>query len=486
MDNEIRNLTPKNLWEHFYQLTQIPHPSGKEKKIIAYIKEFADKLGLENKRDAIGNLLVIKPATPGMENHKMAVLQAHVDMVPQKNSDTKHDFEKDPIKAYIDDGWVTAKATTLGADNGIGVAATMAILESKDLKHGPIEALFTIEEETGLTGAFELQPNFLNGDILINMDSEQEGELFIGCAGGLDFTARLVKETKPVPENYTAFEIKVSGLKGGHSGLDIHLGRANAIQLLNRIISLTQEQLNLVVAHFQGGDLRNAIPREASAWVLVPTAETDTFTNYVQHTEQTLRDEFKDIDPDILLRVNPAEIPEKIIDPEVTKSMIHLIEKCPNGVIGRLDDMPDVVETSTNLAVVKVQDTDIVFQCLLRSSVDEAKKGLSVEMKKLFNSYGAKVELSGEYPGWIPNPDSAILKVMKENYKKRFSKVPEIKVMHAGLECGIIGSKYPGMDMISFGPTIKYPHSPDEKVDIKSVEKFWDLLVLSLNDFPQK
>ncbi|OQY04540.1 MAG: cytosol nonspecific dipeptidase [Bacteroidetes bacterium 4572_117] len=433
MKNDIAKIKPEIVWKNFYQLTQIPRPSKKEGKAIEFVKQFGEKLGLETIVDHVGNVIIKKPATKGLENRKGIILQGHVDMVPQKNSDKVHDFEKDPIEAIIDGEWVTANGTTLGADNGIGVAATMAVLESTDIEHGPIEGLFTMDEETGMTGANELKPGVLDGDILINLDSEDEGELYIGCAGGIDATATFNYTYEPAPENFKAFKLSVTGLKGGHSGLDIPLKRGNANKILNRVLINANEHNGLLLHEIDGGSLRNAIPREAFATVAVPVQEVSALKSLAVEIENYYK-QIKTDDPGLKITVEDAEMPEQFIDVETFDNLLNAIHFCPNGVYKWLKDMPEVVETSSNLAIVKSENGKIQIASLQRSSVEKSKN----------------------------------------------------EVIHAGLECGILGATYPNWDMISFGPTIRYPHSPDEKVKIETVGKFWDYLVDVLKNAPVK
>lgn len=486
MSKEIQNLEPKVLWKHFYNLTQIPRPSKKEQASIEFVKKFAKDLKLEVIEDSVGNVIVRKPATPGQENRKGVIFQGHLDMVPQKNSDTKHDFEKDPIDAYIDGEWVKAKGTTLGADNGIGVAAALAVLESKDLVHGPIEALFTIDEETGMTGAFGLKPGLFKGDILMNLDSEDEGELYVGCAGGLDANIKLAYKTTSVPAGMAAYKLSVTGLKGGHSGMDIILGRGNSIKLLFRFMYHAEKNLGLRLASFDGGSLRNAIPREAFAVVVVPTAKVAEFEKSVKEYLNIYKSEFSMTEPSLSFNAEKTEMPTKLIDEKAQFNIIRAVFGCPNGVVRMSDSVPGLVETSNNLARVYNDGSFIYAQCLLRSSVDSAKDALADKIGSVFELSGAEVEYSGGYPGWKPNPTSPILTLMKDVYKKKYGKTPEVKAIHAGLECGLLGGVYPNWDMISFGPTIRSPHSPDEKVNIETVKRFWDFLVEVLKEVPKK
>ncbi len=486
MSAEIRNLAPKEVWENFYQLTQIPRPSKKEEQIIAYAKKFGEDLGLETLVDEVGNVIIKKPATPGMEDRQGIVLQAHLDMVPQANSDTKHDFEKDPIDAYVDGDWVTAKGTTLGADNGMGVAAAMAVLQSTDLPHGPIEALFTIDEETGMTGAFGLQPNVLDGDILLNLDSEDEGELYIGCAGGIDGTFLYNYKTEALPQGYTCFKLNVKGLKGGHSGMDIILGRGNSNKILFRVLKEAQQKLGLRLISVNGGSLRNAIPRESFAKVAVEASKVEALKQLLEEKKPILAAEIKAVDPDLEIFVEEIAAETECIVLEDQKKMVNLVYSIPNGVMRMSNEMEGLTETSTNMAIVKAKKGVFEIDCLLRSSVDSAKSDLCEMMRSACELVGASAEFTGEYPGWKPNPDSAILATMKKGYETQFGKTPDIKAIHAGLECGLLGGIYPNWDMISFGPTIRFPHSPDEKVNIETVGKFWDFLKETLKNAPKK
>ncbi len=486
MSKEIANLEPKAIWQNFYELTQIPRPSKKEEKIRAFLKKFGEDLGLETIQDEIGNIIIRKPATAGMEDRKGVVLQGHMDMVPQANSDKVHDFEKDPIEAFVDGDWVTANGTTLGADNGMGVAAAMAVLQSKDIPHGPIEALITTDEETGMTGAFGLKPDELKGDILMNLDSEDEGELYVGCAGGVDGNVSFDVVSEKAPTGMKSFKISVSGLKGGHSGMDIPLGRGNANKILFRFVLDAQKELGLKMADVVGGSLRNAIPREAHAIVLVPEAKVTQFTEALQAFEAIAKKEIVSVDPDLKIIAEAVDAQETVFTDEFLNRLTKAVYGCPNGVIRMSNDMEGLVETSSNLAVVKKEGDKVVVQCLLRSSVDSAKIDLQNQIASVFELAGADIVFEGDYPGWKPNMASPVLKEMQDIYQKMYGKIPEIKAIHAGLECGLLGGVYPNWDMISFGPTIRYPHSPDEKVNIATVQKFWDFLLETLKHIPKK
>ena len=481
----IKELSPKPVWEIFHQLTQIPRPSKKEKNIINYAKEFGNKLGLKTSVDTVGNVVISKPAYPGMENRMGVILQGHLDMVPQKNNDKVHDFEKDPIETVVDGEWVKANGTTLGADNGIGVACAMAILEDTNIKHGPLEVLLTIDEETGMTGAFGLKPEILKGDILLNLDSEDEGELYIGCAGGMNTTGVLEYNEVDVPSGMKAFKISVKGLKGGHSGLDINLGRGNATKVMNRLLWALQET-GIRISSLEGGNLRNAIPRESFAVVCVSEANKVKFNEIIHEYEKIFKSEFTITDPDLNIKTEVVNLPAKVMDEDAQKKLINLIYGIPHGPMRMNPEIPEIVETSLNMSIVNVVNGEISIVCLLRSSVDSAKVSLGNMVKSVMELAGMNVIHDGAYPGWKPNLSSTILKTMKEVYNKKFGKIPEVKVIHAGLECGLIGAVYPKMELISFGPTIRAPHSPDERVNIASVSKFWDYLVETLENIPVK
>ena len=482
----IRELEPKVIWENFYALTQIPHPSKKEEEIIAFMEKFGKDLGLETIVEPIGNVIIRKPATPGMENRQGIILQAHLDMVPQKNSDVTFDFEKEAIQAYIDGEWVKAKGTTLGADNGMGVAAAMAVLQAKDLVHGPIEALFTTEEETGMVGAKNLQPNVLKGQILINLDSEDEGELYVGCAGGLDGSFTYKYKEEPVAATHEAYKLSVTGLKGGHSGMDIILYRGNANKIMCRFLKQATKELGVSIGTIDGGSLRNAIPREAFATITIAKDKAAQLKSMLQECCATIAAEYSAADPGLKMELEPTTAPKSVMDKSTQTALIDGVLACPNNIVRMSDAMPGLVETSSNLAIVKAENGEASIKCLMRSSVDSAKAALAEEMESLFRSLGATCEFTGGYNGWKPNMDSPILKAMRETYKALYGKEAEIKAIHAGLECGILSEPYPSWDMISIGPTIRHPHSPDEKVKIDTVGKFWDFLVAVLKNAPTK
>ena len=477
MNKELQQLTPARLWHYFFEICNIPRPSKKEDRIAAYICDFAKKHGLAYKVDEAGNVIVLKPASPGNENRPCVILQSHLDMVCEKNTATIHDFDKDPIIPRIDGTWVKATGTTLGADDGIGIAAALAVLESTDLSHGPLEALFTIDEETGLSGAFALKPGQLQGRILLNLDSEDEGQIFIGCAGGRDTVATMQMETEDVPEDHVAFRISMTGLKGGHSGDDINKGLGNAVKLMNRFLWNAQEAFDIALADFNAGNLRNAIAREAFAvFTINRDLETD-LRNYVKQFAHDIKDELKVTEPDLTVHIEPVLLPDHVLDEALQADLLDVLYACPHGVIAMSREIPGFVETSTNLASVKFIDKKIVITTSQRSSVESSKQDVSDMVTSVFYLMHADVEKSSGYPGWKPNPDSPLLKTSVEAYRRLFSQEPEVLAIHAGLECGLIGALYPGMDMISFGPTIKGAHSPDERLEIASAGKFWDLLV---------
>jgi dipeptidase D len=484
--SDIRSLEPKELWNYFHEITQIPRPSKKEAMIVKYVKEFGKKHNLETIVDKVGNVIIRKPATKGMENRKGVIFQTHLDMVPQKNSDKKHDFEKDPIETIIDGEWVRANGTTLGSDNGIGVAATMAVLASDNLVHGPVEALFTIDEETGMTGAFGLEAGVLKGDILLNLDSEVEGEICVGCAGGLDVSASKTYSEEASPKGMTAYKVVARGLNGGHSGVDIAMGRANSNKLMFRFLMQAEADFGIRLAEASGGDLRNAIPRESYSVILVPEIKETEFETFVSGYDKMYKAEFAETEPGLMFTCEKTSVPAKVMSVGDQYRIIRAVFVCPNGVVRMSQAMEDLVETSNNLAIVKCKDGSFVAHNLTRSSVDSAKEATAWKIAAVFHLINAEVKLEGGYPGWKPNMKSPILKTMSDVYNEMYGNIPDIKAIHAGLECAILGGVYPNLDMISFGPTIRYPHSPDEKVNIASVGKFWDFLVATLKQIPVK
>lgn len=485
--NSIKDLQPGAIWQNFYKLTQVPRPSNHEEKARAFMLNWAKENNIDASIDEAGNIIMRKAATPGMENRKGVILQGHLDMVPQKNEDTKHDFEQDPIQTYIDGEWVRAKGTTLGADNGMGVAAGMAILTATDIPHGPIEVLVTATEETGMDGANGLKPGVLKGDILLNLDSETEGELYVGCAGGIDSTIEFKYKEEAVPQGAKACRLAIKGLKGGHSGMDINLGRGNSNKLLFRFLKTYAKDLGLRLSSVSGGSLRNAIPRESFAVIVLPAANMARLQAAVKEAEAIYKAELSAKEPTLQVMAEETEMPAFIMDTCTQFRLTNSILACPNGAVRMIDSMPDTVETSNNLAIVQSQDGKIVINTLLRSSVETAKDALAQSLQAVFELADAdEILFDGAYPGWKPNPDSAILKEMLELYQQMYGKKPAVMAIHAGLECGLLGAKYPNWDMISFGPTICSPHSPDERVNIASVEKFWEFLKATLKNVPVK
>ncbi len=482
--NPISNLKPYILWNFFKEICSVPRLSKKEEKIIAWIIKFAEKHNLEYKKDAAGNLLIIKPATKGWENKKTVVLQSHMDMVGEKNSDVVHDFTTDPIIPFIDGEWVTTKGTTLGADDGIGIAAQLALLSSSDIQHGRIECLFTVDEETGLSGAFALQPGFFDGRILINLDSEDEGEIFIGCAGGMDTIATIEYDCEDIPYSHEGFRVKVSGLKGGHSGDDIHKGRGNSNKILNRFLWNVNNRFDLKLVSFDGGNLRNAIPREAESLFAVHRDDTGQIKDYFRSFAKTISSELKYTDPGFTISLDPAELNSQALDEDTQLDLLYSLYACPHGVISWSPRIDGLVETSTNLASVKIANNKIIITTSQRSSSDSAKTDIVSMVESVFRLANANIKKTGAYPGWEPNHDSQILDISESAYKSLFGKKPLVRAIHAGLECGLFLEKYPDLDMISIGPTIKGAHSPEEKLHIGSVKKFWDFLIEILKDIP--
>jgi dipeptidase D len=484
--SDIRKLQPAELWNYFHAITQIPHPSKKEKRIADFIEKFGKEHKLETIVDKTGNVIIRKPATKGMEKRKGVILQTHLDMVPQKNDDKKHDFEKDPIETVIDGEWVKANGTTLGSDNGIGVAAVLAVLSSKNIAHGPLEALFTIDEETGMTGVFGLKKGLLKGEILMNLDSEDENELCVGCAGGIDVSAVKKYSEEKAPRGMTAFRITAKGLKGGHSGVDIALGRANSNKIMFRFLMQAEADFGIRLAEAAGGNLRNAIPRESYSVLMVPGTKAKAFEKFVRGYEKMYRAEFAETEPDLSFSYKRCEMPSMVMSKQDQYKIIRAVFACPNGVQRMSQSMKGLVETSNNMAIVKCLKGKFEVHSLCRSSVNTSKEATAWKIAGVFHLIDAKVTLSGGYPGWKPNMNSPVLKTMTGIYKKMFGSEPDVKAIHAGLECAIIGGTYPDLDMISFGPTIKFPHSPDEKVNIPSVRKFYDFLCESLKQVPQR
>lgn len=485
MSKNIRNLEPKVLWNHFADLNTIPRPSKREHRAIEFVKNFGESLGLETLVDEIGNVIIKKPATPGMENRTTVILQGHLDMVPQKNSDVEFDFDKDPIKMVIDGDWVTADGTTLGADNGIGVSASMAILSSKDIPHPPIEALFTMDEETGMTGAQELKSGLLEGKILLNLDSEDDDEMTIGCAGGIDIIVTSTYKEDIVDSNEVGFKLFISGLTGGHSGMDIYLYRGNANKLMNRILWKCYKKFDIGIHKIDGGGLRNAIPRESYSIITVNKDKAEDLKILIESIIHEIKNEYKTTDPNISIDLSVVDKPDMVINREYVSNILNSIYSCWNGVYRMSPDVEGLTQTSNNLARVLIQNGNIKIENLTRSSIESEKMDLAYAIESSFSKKGFNVVFEGGYPGWEPDVNASINKIMKNIYTKNFGEEPHIVACHAGLECGLIKEKYPDTDMISFGPNIRGPHSPDEKVQISSVQKFWILLKDTLANIPE-
>ena len=484
--SEIKNLKPECIWRNFDALTQVPRPSGHLEKVQQFLLDFAKSTGVEAFKDEAGNIVMRKPATPGMENRKTVILQAHMDMVPQKEKTSTHNFETDPIQTYIDGEWVRAKGTTLGADDGLGVAAIMAVMEAKDLKHGPIEALITADEETGMYGANGLPGGELEGEILLNLDTEQEGELIIGSAGGVDITATLDYQEAESDKTDAAVKITIKGLKGGHSGLEICEGRGNANKMMVRIVREAIAEDEACLASWHGGNMRNAIPREAEVVLTLPKENVEDLKAIVAEYKETFNNEYKGIESDIEVAAEDVALPEMIVPQEIQDNLVDAIYAAHNGVWRYIPTMPEIVETSSNLAIVDIDGGKAAIKILARSSSETMKEDLSTSLESCFNMAGMKVEFSGAYGGWDPNTDSELIKVMRNIYKNLFNEEPTVQVVHAGLECSIILSKYPGLDICSFGPTLLSPHTPTERAHWPSTTKFWDLLVKTLEEIPAK
>jgi dipeptidase D len=475
----MANLEPKIVFDFFDEICKVPRPSKKETKISNWLVETGKKLGLETKRDKVGNVLISKPATKGKENVTPIIFQAHMDMVCEKNNDTVFDFEKDAIQSYVDGEWMKAKGTTLGADDGIGMAMALAILASNDIEHGPIECLFTVDEETGLTGAFALEPGFMKGKMLLNLDSEDEGQFFIGCAGGKDTVATFDCEwDNEIDSNSVAYQVTIKGLQGGHSGDDINKNRGNAVKLLNRLLWNGYQEYGLRIADIKAGNLRNAIAREGSALVVLPKNYAKDFEQYLNTMNDTFKHEYLVSDPGVEVCFESAKMPKKVLDELLQVDLINCLYACPHGVLAMSQNIKDFVETSTNLASVKIENEKIIVTTSQRSSVESKKQDAVDMVTATFCGTGANdVSSSDGYPGWTPNPDSKVLEVLVQAYQNLFHKAPQVLAIHAGLECGLFSEKYPGLDMVSYGPTLRGVHSPDEKLEIKTVKMCWDLTV---------
>ncbi|HLV41213.1 MAG TPA: aminoacyl-histidine dipeptidase [Brumimicrobium sp.] len=484
MSNEVRALEPKAIWENFADLNEVPRPSKKEERVIQFMVDFGNKLGLETATDKVGNIIIKKPATKGMEDRQTVILQSHVDMVHQKNNATDFDFDTEGIKMIVDGDWIKADGTTLGADNGIGVASIMGLLESSDIPHPALEAMFTVDEETGMTGAKELDPSFYEGTILLNLDTEDDDEISIGCAGGIDTNTTYEYEQVDSKTDVTSYTVDLKGLMGGHSGMDIDSGRGNANKMMARL--LIESPVDLVLHDFNGGGLRNAIPREAVATVSVAKTDTTRFEEYITGMASTFKTEYSPVETKIDLSISKTETPSKMVAEHDKNAILAALNAVFNGVFKMSLNFENLVETSSSLAQVIIKDGAFETQSLQRSSVETSKDDVARTIRSVFDILGADVEQTGDYPGWEPNPDSSILKTMREMYEKRFNEKPKVKACHAGLECGILGTHLPNVDMISFGPNIRHPHSPDEKVQISSVQKFWGFLLEILKETPKK
>jgi dipeptidase D len=482
----LKNIEPQIVWKHFSDLNAVPRPSKKEERVIQFMMDFGNSLGLETLKDKAGNVIIKKPASKGFENRKTVVLQSHLDMVHQKNEDTVFDFETQGIEMYVEKDWVKAKGTTLGADNGLGVATIMSILSSDDIEHPPLEALFTIDEETGMTGAKELDPNILEGDILLNLDTEEDDEIGIGCAGGIDVTATRFYIEESIPEEASAFNISIKGLQGGHSGMDIIKGLGNANKIQNRILYNLHKTFQLKLSSINGGGLRNAIPRESQSTIVVLNKEIEDLKEQFNNVKENILTEFKSLEPNLSIELSETNLPKSVVSSDVQDMLIKAIQTAHNGVYRMSPDVEGLVETSNNIARVEVGEGKIQILCLTRSSVESSKWDLAYSLESAFDLAGCNVKFSGDYPGWAPNPDSEILNILDRLYQEKFKEQPNIAACHAGLECGILGSHYPKMDMVSFGPTIKGAHSPDERASISSTQKFWSYLLDILKNIPEK
>lgn len=476
--SHVRSLEPKAVWNHFEDLNAVPRPSKKEERVIQFMVDFGNSLGLPTEKDEVGNVLIRKPGTGAGKDKAPVVLQAHLDMVHQKNNDTDFDFNTQGIQSFVDGDWVRAKGTTLGSDNGMGVAFIMTLLSSTDIEHPPLEALFTIDEETGMTGAQELREGWLKGKVLLNIDTEDDRELTIGCAGGVDVTATCSYKEVPVPAGHKAFKIILNGLTGGHSGMDIHLGRGNSNKLLNRVLSGLKNETDFGLAEINGGGLRNAIPREA--WAVITLDNEQAAGKYLESVRSVLKEEHKTTDPSLELKMEACEMPNAVAETTFRNALLRALYSAFNGIYRMSPDIPDLVQTSNNVARVLMAGGKFTAMCLTRSAVDSEKMDLAAALSAAFETMGCEVTATGAYPGWTPNPESQLVKRMTEVFREVMNEEPLVNACHAGLECGIIGEHYPGMEMISFGPNIRGAHSPDERVQISSVQKSWKLLLETL------
>ncbi|WP_272149827.1 aminoacyl-histidine dipeptidase [Tenacibaculum aiptasiae] len=486
MNSEIKNLEPKAVWKNFADLNAVPRPSKKEERVIQFMVDFGNNLNLETMVDKVGNVIIRKPASAGMEDRKMVVMQSHLDMVHQKNADTDFDFDTEGIKMFVDGDWVKADGTTLGADNGLGVASIMAVLESTDIVHPAIEALFTIDEETGMTGAMGLEGGILQGEILLNLDTEEDDEIGMGCAGGVDITATRTYNEEDTPENTTAFQISITGLNGGHSGMDIIKGLGNANKIMNRLLFDGFTNFGLRVSEINGGSLRNAIPRESFSTVVIDTVSKEPFLFEIHELINSIKAEFATLEPNLSIELTPTETPNKVMDLGVQEGLIKSLYTALNGVYRMSPDIEGLVETSNNIARVIIKEGNIKIGCLTRSSSETNKWDLANSLRAAFELAGFNVEFSGSYPGWLPNVNSEILQTVTKLYEDLHGEKPNVAACHAGLECGILGQNYPNMDMVSFGPNIKGAHSPDERAQISSTQKYWKFLLEILKNTPVK
>ncbi|MDQ3191688.1 MAG: aminoacyl-histidine dipeptidase [Bacteroidota bacterium] len=486
LNSVVRALEPKSLWNNFADLNAVPRPSKKEQRVIEFIKDFGKNNGLQTHEDHIGNVIIKKPASEGMQNRETIMIQSHLDMVHQKNNDTVFDFNTQGIQMEIDGDWVKAKGTTLGADNGIGVATIMALLSSNDIAHPAIEALFTIDEETGMTGALNLKGGLFEAKIMLNLDTEDDRELTIGCAGGIDVTATGNFKENEITEEMVGYELTVKGLAGGHSGMDIHKKRANANKLINELLLKAESEFEVRIASIDGGSLRNAIPRESVALVAISKVNESAFISLINNETEKLKKEYLSTDINLSVTVKKIDTPVKVIEDKFQSDFLSAINSCHNGVYSMSPDIEGLVQTSNNLARVLLKDGNYTVMCLTRSSVDKEKMQLAKEIELNFNTCNAKIEMSGDYPGWTPKPDAKIASLMSDLYREMFNEEPHVNACHAGLECGIIGSNYPNMEMISFGPNITGAHSPDEMVQISSVQKYWGFFLETLKRIPLK
>lgn len=483
--NEIKDLQPAAIWHNFYLLTQVPRPSGHLEKVQKFLLDFAKEAGVEAFQDPAGNIVMRKPATPGYENRKTVVMQSHMDMVPQKAPESQHNFETDPIETHIEDGWVYANNTTLGADNGLGVAAIMGVMADKTLKHGPVEGLITADEETGMFGANDLPKGELNADILMNLDSETWGKFVIGSAGGIDINATL--EYQDVENDQeAAVKVTLQGLRGGHSGLEIHIGRANANKEMVRLVRKAIATLGARLASWHGGNMRNAIPFKAEVVLALPKENVEALKKMVEEHRALVEDEFKTIEPKVEMTAEEVDAPQMLVPEEIQDNLVNAIYACHNGVVRMIPSYPNVVETSSNLAIIDIEEGKAAFKVLARSSREDMKEYVTTQLESCFNMAGMKVETSGSYGGWDPNPDSEVLRMMMKIYKEQIGEEAIIQVDHAGLECSIILEKYPNLDVVSFGPNIRSPHTATERCEVASAEPFWKLLTKALEEVPEK